>query len=129
MRDLLQITPKILSSRPRGVARRSRRDPMEAFSLGSQVAASSESRRRVLRGAAATLTAGLLPLRAAAQIKESGVTLTEFMALSQRLTEAADLSAELGRLYLESLQRRSPGAIDREALLANPRTILKLWYT
>ena len=104
---------------------------MDAFSPRTRGAASCLGRRRFMRAAAVSATAGLLPVRAAAQIKEprSGVTLTEFMALSHRLTEAPDLSAELGRLYFDSLQRSSRGAIHREALLADPRTILTLWYT
>ena len=121
---------------------------MEARSLQHQVAPDL-SRRQILQGAAVIATAGLLPLPAATQVKaaKSGVRLADFMALSRWLTEAPDLSAELGRIYLDNLQRGSLGATELEALLDDPgfrtaappkiaepvaeiaRTVLKLWYT
>jgi Membrane bound FAD containing D-sorbitol dehydrogenase len=120
---------------------------MEAYMLRLQLA-SCLSRRQILRAAAA-VTAGLLPLLAAAQLKAatSGLSLAEFMALSRWLTEVPDLSAELGRLYLDSLQRGAPGDSGLDALLDDPGfrtgappkgakpvagtslTVLKLWYT
>src|SRR5690242_11467263 len=91
---------------------------MDARSIQRRIAPCL-SRRQIFRSATAATAACLLPLPVAARINEAtnGLSLAEFMALSRWLTETPELSAEFGRVYLDSLQRGLPGAGGLKALL------------